>query len=73
MIFSSSKDLNITIKTGQLTQSDAVAYPSGLDNGVCPDSHPKRFITVFYEVTWSVDDFKDMWYGDKQPFVFSTG
>ncbi|KAI3333648.1 WSC domain-containing protein [Ustulina deusta] len=50
-----------------------MAYPSGLDNGVCPDSHPKRFITIFYEVTWSVDDFKDMWYGDKQPFVFSTG
>ncbi|KAI0407561.1 WSC domain-containing protein [Xylaria palmicola] len=50
-----------------------MAYPSGLDNGVCPDSHPKRFITLFYEVTWSVDDFKDMWYGDGQPFVFSTG
>ncbi|TRX97068.1 hypothetical protein FHL15_001862 [Xylaria flabelliformis] len=50
-----------------------MAYPSGLDNGACPDSHPKRFITIFYEVTWSVDDFKDMWYGDKQPFVFSTG
>ncbi|KAJ8129809.1 hypothetical protein O1611_g3823 [Lasiodiplodia mahajangana] len=50
-----------------------MAYPSGLDNGVCPDSHPKRFITVFYEVTWGVDDFKDMWYGDKQPFVFSNG
>ncbi|KAI0474339.1 WSC domain-containing protein [Xylaria cf. heliscus] len=50
-----------------------MAYPSGLDNGPCPDSHPKRFITVFYEVTWGVDDFKDMWYGDKQPFIFSTG
>ncbi|GAW13066.1 hypothetical protein ANO14919_024440 [Xylariales sp. No.14919] len=50
-----------------------MAYPSGLDNGACPASHPKRFITIFYEVTWSVDDFKDMWYGDKQPFVFSTG
>ncbi|KAI0973903.1 WSC domain-containing protein [Xylaria arbuscula] len=50
-----------------------MAYPSGLDNGPCPASHPKRFITVFYEVTWSVDDFKDMWYGDKQPFVFSHG
>ncbi|TGJ78601.1 hypothetical protein E0Z10_g10161 [Xylaria hypoxylon] len=50
-----------------------MAYPSGIDNGACPDSHPKRFITIFYEVTWNVDDFKDMWYGDKQPFVFSTG
>ncbi|KAI8624953.1 WSC domain-containing protein [Xylariaceae sp. FL1651] len=50
-----------------------MAYPSLLDNGVCPDSHPRRFITIFYEVTWSVDDFKDMWYGDKQPFVFANG
>ncbi|KAI0427654.1 WSC domain-containing protein [Xylaria sp. FL1042] len=50
-----------------------MAYPSGLDNGPCPNSHPRRFITIFYEVTWSVDDFKDKWYGDTQPFVFSTG
>ncbi|KAI1184347.1 WSC domain-containing protein [Nemania serpens] len=50
-----------------------MAYPSGLDNGPCPASHPKRFITVFYEVNWNVDDFKDLWYGDKQPFVFSNG
>ncbi|KAI0505997.1 WSC domain-containing protein [Xylaria bambusicola] len=50
-----------------------MAYPSGIDNGVCPKSHPKRFITMFYEVTWSVDEFKDQWYGDQQPFVFSHG
>ncbi|KAI0207010.1 WSC domain-containing protein [Astrocystis sublimbata] len=50
-----------------------MAYPSGIDNGVCPKSHPRRFITLFYEVNWQVDEFKDMWYGDKQPFVFSTG
>lgn len=50
-----------------------MAYPSDLDNGVCPPSHPRRFITLFYEVTWSVDAFKDMWYSDKQPFVFSNG
>ncbi|KAI1331708.1 WSC domain-containing protein [Xylariaceae sp. FL0255] len=50
-----------------------MAYPSMLDNGVCPSSHPHRFITIFYEVTWSVDTFKDEWYGSGQPFVFSTG
>ncbi|KAI1879250.1 hypothetical protein JX265_002204 [Neoarthrinium moseri] len=50
-----------------------MAYPTRTDSGSCPSSHPKRFITIFYEVTWSVDDFKDMWYGDKQPFVFSHG
>ncbi|KAI0148850.1 WSC domain-containing protein [Xylariaceae sp. FL1272] len=50
-----------------------MAYPSGVDHGPCPQTHPKRFITIFYEVTWSVDAFKDMWYGDRQPFVFSNG
>ncbi|KAI0390448.1 WSC domain-containing protein [Xylariaceae sp. FL0594] len=50
-----------------------MAYPSVLDNGYCPQSHPRRFVTLFYEVVWSVDDFKDMWYGDGQPFVLSTG
>ncbi|KAK8029950.1 WSC domain-containing protein [Apiospora rasikravindrae] len=50
-----------------------MAYPSGVDTGFCPPTHPKRFITIFYEVTWSVDDLKDQWYGDKQPFVFSHG
>ncbi|KAI1170984.1 WSC domain-containing protein [Nemania sp. FL0916] len=50
-----------------------MAYPSGLDNGVCPNTHPKRFITLFYEVTWNVDHFKDNWYGNTQPFVFSNG
>ncbi|KAI0120937.1 WSC domain-containing protein [Xylariales sp. AK1849] len=50
-----------------------MAYPTGTDSGFCPTSHPQRFITIFYEVTWNVDDFKGVWYGDKQPFVFSHG
>ncbi|KAI1336495.1 hypothetical protein F5Y15DRAFT_418803 [Xylariaceae sp. FL0016] len=56
-----------------------MAYPSGVDTGYCPPTHPRRFISIFYEVTWSVDDFKDMWYGgggdkqQQQPFVFSNG
>ena len=50
-----------------------VVYPSGMDTGFCPPSHPKRLIQIFYEVVWEVDDFKDMWYGDRQPFVFSNG
>ncbi|KAK9420758.1 putative WSC domain-containing protein [Seiridium unicorne] len=50
-----------------------MTYPTGVDNGPCPKTHPNRFITIFYEVTWNVDDFKDMWFGDRQPFVFSHG
>ncbi|KAK7747605.1 hypothetical protein SLS62_009016 [Diatrype stigma] len=60
-----------------------MAYPSGLDTGFCPPSHPKRFITIFMEVLWNVDEFKDQWGGggegggdggkQRQPFVFSHG
>ncbi|KXJ95039.1 WSC domain-containing protein [Microdochium bolleyi] len=51
-----------------------VAYPSAMDNGFCPPTHPKRFITIFVEVVWQVDAFKDMWpTAGKNPFVFSNG
>jgi len=51
-----------------------MSYPTTeYNNGPCPSTHPKHLISLFYEVTWNVNDFKDMWYGDKQPFVFSSG
>ncbi|TDZ21842.1 hypothetical protein Cob_v005236 [Colletotrichum orbiculare MAFF 240422] len=50
-----------------------MAYPSGVSTGRCPVSHPKRFVTLFYEVIFSVKDFKDRWYGQGQPFVLSNG
>lgn len=30
-------------------------------------------VSLFYEVTFTVNDFKDSWYGDSQPFVLSNG
>lgn len=51
-----------------------VAYPSGAGAGTCPESHPKRLISLFYESIWDTNAFKDMWTeGDQQPFVFSYG
>ncbi|KAL2857598.1 hypothetical protein BJX68DRAFT_263161 [Aspergillus pseudodeflectus] len=51
-----------------------MAYPTQTyDNGPCPASHPVRIISIFLEVTWHTEQFADMWYGDKQPFVFSFG
>lgn len=50
-----------------------MAYPDGVDSGKCPATHPVRFISLFYEVMFSVNDFKDMWYDNKQPFVLSNG
>ncbi|KAI9784611.1 MAG: hypothetical protein M1839_001833 [Geoglossum umbratile] len=50
-----------------------MSYPSTYNGGYCPDTHPKRFISLFYEVIWNTNVFKDMWTGSKQPFTFSHG
>ncbi|CAF9922732.1 MAG: hypothetical protein HETSPECPRED_005133 [Heterodermia speciosa] len=47
-----------------------VAYMSGIDNGVCPPTHPVPLIHLFFEVLYGVTDVK------QQPggrFVFSQG
>ncbi|OBT89611.1 hypothetical protein VE02_01762 [Pseudogymnoascus sp. 03VT05] len=50
-----------------------MAYPDRVDNGVCPQSHPKRFISLFYEVVWDTPKFADKFVNGKHPFVFSNG
>jgi hypothetical protein len=50
-----------------------MAYPAGINSGKCPPSHPKHFISIFYEVIFDVNKWKDQWYDNKQPFVLSTG
>jgi hypothetical protein len=48
-----------------------MAYPDGIDNGECPDSHPVRVPTIFYEVWNVVKPFNDL--NDGGRFVLSTG
>ncbi|KAF8244149.1 WSC-domain-containing protein [Wilcoxina mikolae CBS 423.85] len=50
-----------------------VAYPDGTDNGKCPSTHPKRFITLFYEFLYDVKTWDSEWVNGKHPFVFSNG
>jgi len=50
-----------------------MAYPDRVDSGFCPPSHPKRFISIFYEVIWDTPKFADKWHGSGHPFVFSNG
>lgn len=54
---------------------DHVAYPSNMDSGDCPASHPVRLVSLFYEVIWNVNEWKDMWWrpDGHHPFVFSMG
>lgn len=48
---------------------DHMAYPSLMDDGVCPDSHPVRLVSIFFETIWDVNQFV----GQDGEFVFSTG
>ncbi|GAA5887634.1 hypothetical protein JCM16303_001455 [Sporobolomyces ruberrimus] len=53
-----------------------MAYPFDNEAGPCPPTHPKRVVTIFYEIVWDVDSFKDEWdnaMNTSQPFVVATG
>ena len=46
-----------------------VAYMSGIDNGLCPPTHPVQFVHMFFEVLYSVAEIVE----DGGQFVFSQG
>jgi hypothetical protein len=50
-----------------------MAYPSGNDNGKCPSTHPKRFITLFYEFLYDIKAWDNEWVNGQHPFVLSNG
>lgn len=47
-----------------------VAYLSGMDDGICPPTHPFAFVHIFLEAFWNVNDVKQESGGR---FVWSTG
>lgn len=51
--------------------SSHMAYPDGIDNGVCPRSHPHHLVSIFYEVLFSVDPYNKLGLGGS--FVLATG
>ncbi|GAA5897030.1 hypothetical protein JCM8208_006149 [Rhodotorula glutinis] len=62
--------------TDSANHFDHLAYPDDNEAGPCPEGFDTRIETLFYEVWYSTDPFKDMW-GDamntSQPFVLSMG
>ncbi|KAL7625340.1 hypothetical protein AAE478_004556 [Parahypoxylon ruwenzoriense] len=59
---------------GEITSTDHkshVAYPSLVGNGDCPDTHPSRLPTLFYETIW--DTAAKQFQGRKGEFVVSNG
>jgi len=50
-----------------------MSYPINVNFGKCPPTHPVKFVSMFYEVIFNTNAFKDQWYDNKQPFVLSNG
>ncbi|ORY86922.1 hypothetical protein BCR37DRAFT_376215 [Protomyces lactucae-debilis] len=51
-----------------------VVYSGNDGNGRCPDSHPVKLVSIFFEQLWSVDPFKGRWWnGTTPPFVLANG
>jgi hypothetical protein len=48
-----------------------MAYPDRIDSGVCPDTHPNRTVSIFYEVYFDVAPYNDL--NDGGRFVLSNG
>ncbi|BGP52305.1 hypothetical protein JCM10450v2_008276 [Rhodotorula kratochvilovae] len=58
------------------TDQSHMAYPIGGESGPCPSTHPKRIVTLFYEMMYDVDAMKDDWHlakDPKSPFVLANG
>jgi hypothetical protein len=47
-----------------------MAYPDGVDNGLCPPSHPVHLISLFYEVWFGVAPFNAL---NNGRFVLANG
>ncbi|GAA6058095.1 hypothetical protein JCM3770_001110 [Rhodotorula araucariae] len=64
------------VNTDSPNHQSHVAYPDVNESGVCPEGFETRLESLFYEVWYSTDPFKDSW-GDAmnttQPFVLSVG
>ncbi|BFZ55263.1 hypothetical protein PYCC9005_002303 [Savitreella phatthalungensis] len=51
-----------------------MAYSGPDGNYACPASHPVKLVSLFYEVMWDVNAFKDQyWNGTTAPFVLAQG
>ncbi|GAA5883643.1 hypothetical protein JCM3774_005991 [Rhodotorula dairenensis] len=53
-----------------------MAYPLENESGPCPTTHPVRLVTLFYEMMYDVDSWKNLWpqaMNTSQPFVLAMG
>ncbi|KAI1768076.1 hypothetical protein GGR53DRAFT_34626 [Hypoxylon sp. FL1150] len=60
---------------GELTAADHkshMAYPDLVQDGTCPDTHPYRLVTLFYETIWNTTE-QGRFLGRNGQFVISNG
>ena len=53
-----------------------MAYLSNVNGGTCPESHPIRLVSIFFEIIRDVNPWADQWWtpdGVGHPFVLSNG
>lgn len=48
---------------------DHMRYPTLMDDGTCPDTHPIRIVSLFFETIWDVGAFSE----SEGKYVFSDG
>jgi len=48
-----------------------MAYPDGIDNGLCPPSHPNHLVSIFYEVYYDVGPINNL--NENGRFVLANG
>ena len=48
---------------------DHMRYPTLMDDGTCPDTHPIRLVSLFFETIWDVANFA----GVRGNYLFSNG
>jgi hypothetical protein len=48
-----------------------MAYPDGINSGLCPPTHPNHLVSIFYEVYFYVASFNDL--NDGGRFVLANG
>jgi hypothetical protein len=61
------------VNTDSADHKSHMAYPSNVDSGTCPSSHPYRTISLFYEVIWWTGPYWDRIAAGTGEFVLSNG
>ncbi|ORY87960.1 hypothetical protein BCR37DRAFT_390463 [Protomyces lactucae-debilis] len=61
------------VNTDSPDHKSHMAYPSQVDSGTCPSSHPYRTVSLFYEIIWWTGPYWNQIAAGTGEFVLSNG